>query len=503
MKNNKIIINCLLAILSGILLFLSFPLKNFYFLAFGAVVPLLFIIESKNALTSGLFAFLAGMVGYCGIFYWIYPLLKVNTGSWLQSAVCLGGISAYVSLYLAVWAAVSAESRKCVSGIMWYVFMGAFWVILEYARTFFLTGFPWALMGYSQWKFVPFIQVAEFTGVYGVSFLLIVANVFLYKFFRMKKVVYAALFLMIPVITAAAGMAVSKKSYTLADSVTVAVIQGNIEQYKKWDTTYQDEIIKAYSGLVKLAGNDRPQVIIWPETAVPGYIPWDDYVMRWVSSVVKDSKAYNIVGSPYFDGQRDYYNATFLLSPKGEILAMHRKNHLVPFGEFVPLRKIFEPLFGVLNTLGDFKKARETKPFTAGKFVFGTTICSENFFGNLVRAFVLEGANILVNQTNDAWFLKTSAAEQHFTMNVFRAIENRRPVIVSGNTGISGVIDARGRVQQMTEIFKQTYFLAAVNPGFVRTFYTSYGDIFALICMIFAVWVALLCLRKRDPNKQR
>ena len=501
MKNNKIFINFLLAILSGILLFLSFPLANCYYLAFAAFVPLLLIIESKNALTSGLFSFFAGMAGYCGILYWIYPLIKVNTGSWAQSVICLMSISAYFSLYLAVWGAVSAASRKRVSGIMWYVFMGALWVVLEYARTYFLTGFPWALLGYSQWKFIPFIQVAEFTGVYGVSFLVIVSNVLLYKFLRMKKIVYAALFLMIPVVTAAAGMAVSKKNYTLADSVTVAVIQGNIEQYKKWNYAYQDNILDTYTALVRAVINDKPQVIIWPETAVPGYIPWDDYLMRWIGQIAKDSGAYNIVGSPYFDGKKDYYNATFLIGPKGEILGMHRKNHLVPFGEFVPFRKLLEPLFGVLNTLGDFKIARETKPFIIGKFVFGTTICSENFFGGLVRAFVLEGANILVNQTNDAWFLRTSAAEQHFSMNVFRAVENRRPVIVSGNTGISGIIDTRGRVEKKTGIFRQDHFMAAVSPGFVRTFYTSYGDIFALICIFFVLGVSLLSIR--NPNKLR
>ena len=492
------LLNVFLAVLSGALLMLSFPSPNLYFLAFGAFVPLLFIIEGKNALASGVFAFLAGMVANCGIFYWLFPMIRLNTGSWVQSFICLIALSAYMSLYFAVWAAVSAASRKRISGIMWYVFMGALWAALEYARTYFLTGFPWALVGYSQWRFLPFIQISEFTGVYGVSFLVVVANVFLFKFLRMRKMVYAAFFVMIPIVTAAAGMAVPKKHYAGGQPVTVAVIQGNIDQYKKWDVYYQGQIIDTYSRLVRAAAAKKPDFIIWPETAVPGYIPWDDYLMRWVSSLAKESRAFNIVGAPYYDGKVDSYNATFLISPQGKILAMHRKNHLVPFGEYVPFRKILGRFFGVLNTLGDFKKARETEPFVAGKASFGTTICSENFFGELVRRFVNGGATILVNQTNDAWFLKTPAAEQHFIMNVFRAIENRRPVIVSGNTGISGLINARGKIEKKTSLFKEESFDASVTPGLSETFYSRYGDLFALACIIFVAGVLLaFIIRKK------
>ncbi|MCX5781377.1 MAG: apolipoprotein N-acyltransferase [Elusimicrobia bacterium] len=497
MKNNKTLKNIFLVLLSGILIFLSFPYFNLFFLIWLAFVPLFFLIKQEKDLSLVLFVFIAGLTANIGIFYWIYPMIKFNTKSWIQAFLCLFMLASYLSIYYVLWALLCKYIKKYFSKWIFCFFAAALWVALEYGRTYFLSGFPWALLGYSQWRYLPLIQISEYTGVYGVSFLIILCNAFLFHYIKTRKILMLAFFLTVPIVISAAGMGVFKKTYVSDTKIKVAVLQGNIDQYKKWNISYQNEIINIYTNLVKKVSLEKPDVIIWPETSVPGYLTTDIFLKNWVENLIKESKTYHIIGSPYFDGSK-YYNSTILFNPEGKIEGIHRKNHLVPFGEYVPLRKIFEPFFGVLNTLGDFSSAQDSKPFIIKNISFGTTICSENFFGSIVRKFVQNGAQILVNQTNDAWFFKSAAADQHFIMNVFRAVENRRPVIVCGNTGVSGIIGARGKIMKRTVLFTEDYFVYDEKPSSIKTFYSNYGDIFALACIGFIVLIMILSIKKKE-----
>jgi apolipoprotein N-acyltransferase len=271
----------------------------------------------------------------------------------------------------------------------------------------------------------------------------------------------------------------------------VAVIQGNIDQYKKWDNAYKDEIIDDYTALVKKASLSKPDLIIWPETAVPGLLPADPRLFSWVNRICQETATFHVIGAPYFNGGGAYYNASFLFGPDGEIIDWHKKIHLVPFGEFVPLRKLLSPFFSYLDTMGDFSPGDGVSLFSVKSVLWGPTICSENFFGGIVRRTALSGAEILLNQTNDAWFFRTSAAELHFTMNVFRAVENRRAVVVSANTGISGVIEPSGRISKRTELFRTDYFVTSVGPSKKMTFYTRWGNIFSYLCILSALFTLI------------
>jgi apolipoprotein N-acyltransferase len=378
------------------------------------------------------------------------------------------------------------------------LFAASLWVSLEFLRTYIFTGFPWALLGYSQWSFLPVIQISEYTGVYGVSFLIIWVNAGIFQFLKTKR--WVSFYALLCVFLAAMVFGYSKlivNRYSSPPYISVAVIQANIDQYKKWDTNYEKEIIDTYNSLIAKASQHNPDLIIWPETAIPGYLPSNALLYAWVNELAKQTKTYHLVGTPYYDGGSDYFNSVILFNSEGEIMGWHKKTHLVPFGEFIPFRKILEPYFSVLNTLGDFTRGKDMKVLSVKSVLWGVTICSENFFGNTVRKTVKNGAEILTSQTNDAWFFQTAAPMQHFVMNVFRAVENRRTVVVCGNTGVSGVVEPNGSISKTVPMFTKTYFITRIEPRRKLTFYTMWGDVFSMLCVLITLIMMVSSIIKR------
>lgn len=484
--------NLFLCALSGLLIFLSFPKANQYLFAWVSLIPLLTVISNKNFKSSFFYGFFTGFVAYSCIMYWIFPLIKYNTTSWKQSVLCLSLLSAYMGLYIGIWSMLLKAARQDRSVFRFSLFAATIWVSLEYLRTYLFTGFPWALLGYSQWKFLPIIQIAEYTGVYGVSFLIIWVNVGIYKFISTKK--WVSFYILSCVFLATLAFGYSEliiNRYSSPPFISVAVIQANIDQYKKWDPAYEKQILDTYVSLITKASVHNPDLVLWPETAVPGYLPSNAYLYSWVSELARQTHTYHFVGAPYYDGGSDYFNSVILFSSEGEIQGEHKKVHLVPFGEYIPFRKVLEPYFSVLNTLGDFTRGKQLNIFSVKSVIWGVTICSENFFGNVVRKTVRNGAEVLTNQTNDAWYFKTSAPMQHFIMNVFRAIENRRTIVVCGNTGVSGIVEPDGVISKIVPVFTTTYFISRIEPRKTLTFYTLWGDVFAKVCLLLALMMLL------------
>lgn len=419
--------------------------------------------------------------------------------------------------YLLLHVHLRSFMRGRIKGMSLPFFAAALWVSLEYLRTYLLSGFPWALIGYSQWKFLSLIQAAEYTGVYGISFIIVFVNIvaaqslaaaiqsadipmgysWIQKFIPVLLQRSRALTSTIVIMAALIlwGSALFNNNECVSPPyVTVGVLQGNIDQYKKWDGAYQNEILRSYYSLANESAKQQPDLIVWPETALPGYLPYDARLYGWVGDVARQTNVYHLIGAPFYDGGTGYNNASFLFGPQGEILGWHKKTHLVPFGEFVPFRRFLEPYFGILNSLGDFSRGKEPSVLSVKSVLWGPAICSENFFGSLVRRFVKLGAQILVSQTNDAWFFKTSAPMQHFIMNVFRAVENRRPVVVCGNTGVSGIIEHSGRVSQIIPPFTAACLVSRVAPQKHITFYTQWGDVFAIMCSILSLFIIIKTL---------
>jgi apolipoprotein N-acyltransferase len=234
----------------------------------------------------------------------------------------------------------------------------------------------------------------------------------------------------------------------------VAILQGNIDQYQKWDAAHESFIKTRYGELVLEAAKQNPDVIIWPESAVPGWIPNDQAVMEWLVGLIQQSRCYHVVGAVSRRGNREY-NSAFFFSPKGDILDVYDKQHLVPFGEYIPFGNIFKRWIPYLGELGTFDAGVQSKLFVLPSSKLAPNICYEAVFPGLVRKGVKSGADVIVNLTNDGWYLKTGAPAQHYAVNVYRALENKVPVVRAANTGISAIIDAYGRPISKSQLMEK------------------------------------------------
>ena len=286
---------------------------------------------------------------------------------------------------------------------------------------------------------------------------------------------------------------VKVKNYSnpYGEKLIAGVVQPNIDQYKKWDEKYEDEILNSIKQTVSVFKDKNLDLTVYPETVLPGYLQYEGNVIDFVDAVSSYAKM-NLLGGASYDDSDKIYNSIFAITVNRKILKKHDKNHLVVFGEYIPFKKVLSRYFGILNNLGDFSKGRYMNVLQVDNMFVGATICSENFFPDLSRKYILNGARILTNHTNDAWFFDSFAPHQHFIMNIFRAIENRKNVIVSANTGISAVIDSAGNIIEKTKVNENTAFVSEVYQNTAVTVYTGIGDIFCYVCMFLVLFVVVI-----------
>ena len=499
------------AILSGLLLVLSFPKLEWFPLAWIALVPLLTFLYDKDYLTAFKSGFCFGLVYFFGTLYWLYYSIHFYGGVPLvPSFLLVLVLCMYFSLYPAFFAMLYAANIKRTD-MPALIVAPLLWTTLEFLRSYVLSGFPWSSLGYSQYTFLPVIQIADITGVYGVSFLIVAVNAAIVDVLMFKRrYVERPLASLLPTVSGFAALAIvviftfSYGVYRLNQErsgslIKAAVIQGNVEQDKKWDPSYQQAVINDYKDLSFAAASEMPELIVWPETAVPFYFRTDKELTAYMLSFQRQLNAYLLFGSVMVkEGSKPsrtrYTNSAVLLDKNGSMTYIYDKIHLVPFGEFMPLRRLLS-FVDLTGAIGDFAPGdsytKAVTPFGS----FGTLICYEVIFPGLVRKFYTSGGDFIVTITNDAWFGRTPGPYQHFSMAVFRAIENRKPVIRSANTGISGFIDSCGRILARTNLFTRTYLVQNVKTDRTLSPYTKYGDIFSYLTIIGTL---LLLIRKRN-----
>ena len=502
-----------LSFFSGILLTLSFPKFDLEFLAWFAFVPLFYAADGKGALQGLILGLVMGFVSFLGTLYWI--IVAVHTYGnipLVPSALILLLLIGYLSLFPATFVFFHRllQSRFGFQAIVLLPFL---WVALEYLRSFFLTGFPWAMLGHTQYLNLPFIQMADVTGVYGLSFAVLWINVTIYLILRQgtkrafpyREALVSAMIVVGLLVYGYIRMAKINHQISQQPSLKVGLAQGNIDQSIKWDESFQRQTLRIYENLSLKLGDEKPDLIIWPETATPFFFQDAREYQPWVLDIPKKTHAFLLFGTPTYKIENRkvrHYNSAYLVSPDGDVVGKYDKIHLVPFGEYVPLTRLLFFVESLGEGIGNFRSGAEFFNFSLPQGKFGVVICFEIIFPDLCRQFTKRGANLLVTMTNDAWFGRTSAPYQHFSQAVFRAVENRVFIARAANTGISGLIDPKGKILKRGEIFKEEAIHGTLHLMRERTFYTEYGDVFAWICSAVSTFLVGYALF-RDRSGQR
>ena len=502
----------LLAIFSGALTALSFPKAGLWPLVFIAFIPLFLACRHKSPRGAFRLGFVSGLVGFGGILYWINIVMtKYGHLPWWLSVFVFALLVAYLALYPA--AAMGIMQWAEMRGVTPLLVFPLAWTSLEFIRSFAFSGFPWGTLGYSLYKVLPLIQMADITGVHGLSFLIVFANVVLFMALRRavrgepyrRPVQSGALLVLMIGASLAYGV---HRLHQPPDGATlkVALIQGNIPQDVKWDPAFQEATIRIYERLTRqAAASNRLDLIVWPESAAPFFVQDEPRLSGRIGALAREAGTGMIVGSPAFErngNQMRNLNSAFFFTPTGEIGPRSDKLHLVPFGEYVPLAKLIPFVNKMVVGIGDFVPGTKFVTFPTGKGDAGVLICFEGIFPELARGYIREGSRFLVNITNDAWFGTSSAPWQHLSMYTFRAVENRAPVVRAANTGISSLIDSTGRITDTTSLFKEAVLVGDIHLTNRVTFYTRYGDAFTHVVCVAFVMVLVATLR-RKKNRTR
>lgn len=482
-----------LAGVSGLMLTASFAPIHLHWLAWIAIVPLLISVTDKSQLDALRLGLLAGLSHYLTLTYWITVVLSHygNINIILSVAVLLL-LSLYLALYIGVFALTYAALRDGLLSSFW---AAGLWVALEYTRAHIMTGFPWCLLGYSQYSTLPLIQIADISGVYGISFIIVLVNLALYRvcLARDAKVRKStAIEIMLPALLIGCILVYGFRRLTgptegdlTGKGLRAVIVQGNIDQSIKWNSDFQEKTVALYKELSRKSLDFKPQIIIWPETAVPFFFQDRSYLSREVFNTATTTNSKILFGSPAYAKDNDtilYYNRAYIVS-ESRVLDCYDKVHLVPFGEYVPLRRYLPFVHRLVAAAGDFSPGKAVRPLNAQGLKVGVLICFEVIFPDISRKHALEGAELFVNITNDAWFGRTSAPYQHLSMAVFRCIENALPMARAANTGISAFIRSNGQIVRSSGLFVQQLLKGEIKPARKTTFYSHRGDIFAILLL--------------------
>jgi apolipoprotein N-acyltransferase len=431
----------------------------------------------------------AGLVYFAGTLYWVVTVMTTYGGLATPVAVLVGALLvAYLSLYLGLFAAMLGLTvRRAGVAALWLA--PCYWVAMEWLRSWIGGGFPWALLGTSQATVLPIVQLASVTGVYGLSFLIVLvstaAAALTLTTRRAHRIGAAAVAALLVAIAAAGTVRVARSALTQTGTVLrVGLVQGDIEQDRKWNPAFRDRILETYLSLSRRVIDAGAGLVLWPEAATPFYFDAEPALAAPIRQLAAVSRTPFIIGTDEFErgtgGEANrYYNAAVLVGADGRSRGSYRKMQLVPFGEYVPLKRLLFFVGPLVEAVSDFSAGTEAFVFDADGRRLSVAICYEVVYPAIARTFVNEGSQLLATITNDAWFGRSSAPYQHFEQASLRAVENGRYLVRSANTGISGAVDPYGRVIATTPLFEPAATTVDVRLLDQRTIYSYIGDVVA------------------------
>ncbi len=515
----------LAAIASGLLAAGCFPPFDQSWFCWIALTPLIVAIwfsgenSRRRWLRNLLLGYLAGIVFFTATFRWLGALGDLYQSFFLHGLSLL--LSIYLALHFAFWSWLVGLIKPKTFTTSWRNLLVAFlaacaWATHEWTRGWLFSGFGWNGLGVALHAEWPMIQIAEFTGVVGTSFAVAFANIIAVttplrlfaeaRTHRMRPHFDLTLTMVGIVSLLAFGLHRVQHS-SPAKTVRLAAVQASVPQLQKFDPRFTGEIFERFQRLseIALAANPAPDLLVWPESSMPDPVrDQNSESYRFITDFSAAMKTDLMLGTLDVDDGHEY-NAALLVSNNGEQVQIYRKVHLVPFGEYIPLRHSF-PLFAAVASTwvtGDLTAGTKHTVFnlTNADVHVAPLICFEDTVGDLVRRFVLNGANLLVDVTNDGWFLHSFGSRQHVANAIFRCVENRRPMVRAANTGVTCFVNEFGRVTQLLQDDTGNTFTEGVLTGSVDvpqdgrlTFYAQHGELFAKLCVAVTLVTIFVCL---------
>ncbi len=498
-----------LALLAGFLLFLANPPFQLWPLAWVAVVPLIVSVNRAGRWRQAVWrGYLFGWAFLGPTWYWTALTI---TGWTEQPLVGFGAwfiLTLILAAYYGLWGGVTWWVSRRVTGKWRIVLPAALWIVMEWLRTVGATTMPWAQVSYTQYHFLPMLQIAEYTGAYGVSFLILLFNAALaYRWVNRDKVGSGRPALQVFALVCCVCLFGALR-LTIPDTgqtLVVAAMQGNFKSNDAHETRAQEYL--TFTELTRQAqsGTPRPSLYIWGESASPGDALTDDGTFTYLRTLARQVQAPVMVGTrvkeTYYDrGRRTEVesNASVLFPPDSSKPQRYNKQRLVPYGEFIPLRALIPAQLddSLQIPANDVTPGNDSTVFRfqapqAGEVALGPFICYESMYPLYARSMVRNGANLLVTQSNDDWFKSDAAMEQHVAAVVLRAVETRRQVVRSTTTGITCFLDSLGAITQRAPINAKAVLKHAVVLREGHTLYVLLGDWFVLACaglVAFALW---------------
>lgn len=487
---------------AGLAMAAAFPSLDLWPLAWVALLPLLVVVRGLPPSRAFRQGWIFGLSFYLAMLYWVAPTIGNYTQiPFAVSLLLLVLLAAVVAVGPALFAAVL--EWIAAAGISRVLAAPVIWVSIEWTRTFFPAAFPWGLLGYSQASVMPVVQLADLAGVYGISALVVFTNTALAELGggagRHRRLVTGAALLLLVVFVYGKMRLVAVESTAAPASVRVGLVQGNVEQADKWEDSLQNRILDHHMRLSAEAADRGAQLVVWPEASLPFVFDSDDRAGR-LTAFAKERGVDMLIGAPGY-GRRQgrepmAYNEAWHIGSDGAASEPYDKIQLVPFGEYVPFGPVLAWVERVVEVVGTFGRGTRRVVFEGpGSLRFSALICYEAIFPALVREFVVSGAQLLVNISNDAWYGRTSAPHQHLAMAAVRAVEHRRPLVRATNTGITAVVRPSGRVVAATGLFETAVVVETVPLPELGSVYTRTGDLFVYLCL--AALAVLVYMRIR------